>query len=70
MALMRREAPTYAVAGMNPNFIWQKRYRLSPAVGALGAGLQLPGIGQNHMRHKQCKEQSPVPGNSLKLQSH
>ena len=46
MALMCRKGPTYAVAGMNPNFIWQKRYRLSSTVGVFGPGLQLPGIGQ------------------------
>jgi hypothetical protein len=67
MALMSRKAPTYAIAGMNPNFIWQKRYRLSSAVGVFGPGLQLPAFGRNCMRHKHGKQQSTVPGNSLKL---
>jgi hypothetical protein len=67
MALMSRKTPTYAIAGMNPNFICQKRYRLSSSVVAFGPGLQLPAIGRNCMRHKQGKQQSTVPGNSLKL---
>jgi hypothetical protein len=42
MALMRRKAPTDAVAGLDPKFIWQKGQSLASPSGAFRADGYLP----------------------------